>query len=82
MSVEKKQLSLKIDLFPENLETLNNDLKRINDALNKACKAGNFDLKEAGLIGVSVENFAHLIFGLSNSAKTQLEKTNESLEKK
>lgn len=82
MSMEKKQLELKINLFPENLETLSSDLKRINEALNKACKAGTFDLKEAGLIGVSIENFAHLLFGLSNSAKNLLEKANETLDKK
>lgn len=82
MTAEKKQLSLKLDLFPENLETLNNDLKRIVDALNKSCKAGNFELKEAGLLSISIENFAHLIFGLTNSAKNLLEKANENLENK
>jgi hypothetical protein len=81
MTTDRKQLELKINLFPENLETLSTDLKRINDALNKACKTGTFDLKEAGLVGVSIENFAHLLFGLSNSAKNLLEKANENLEK-
>ena len=80
MTTEKKQLELKINLFPENLETLSTDLKRINESLNKACKAGTFDLKEAGLVSVSIENFAHLLFGLSNSAKNLLEKANEKLE--
>lgn len=79
---EKKQLSLKIDLFQENLETLNNDVKRLNEALNKACKGGIFDLKEATLANISLENFAHLVLGLSNSAKSLLEKSNENLEKK
>lgn len=78
----KKQLSLKIDLSPENLETLSSDIKRLIDALNKACKAGVFDLKEASLLNISVENFAHLLVGLSNSARTLLEKANENLEKK
>lgn len=82
MSTEKKQLCLKIDLSPEHLEILNNDFKRINEALNKACKAGTFDLKEAGMLGVSIENFGHLIFSLTNSAKNLLEKTNENLDKK
>jgi hypothetical protein len=79
--MENQKIPLKIDLFPENLETLNNDVKRLSDGLDKGCKMGAFNLKESQLLCTSIENFAQLVLLLSQSAQQTLEKAKE-LEKK
>ena len=71
------KIQLKIDLFPENLETLNNDVKRLSDGLEKGCKMGAFSLKESQLLCTSIENFAQLVLLLSQSAQQTLEETKE-----
>jgi hypothetical protein len=71
------KLQIKIDLFPENLETLNNDVKRLSDGLEKGCKMGAYSLKESQLLCTSIENFAQLVLLLSQSAQQTLEKFKE-----
>lgn len=79
--MEQQKISIKIDLLPENLETLNNDVKRLSDGLEKGCKVGAFSLKESQLLCTSIENFAQIVLLLSQSAQQTLEKLKE-IEKK
>jgi hypothetical protein len=74
---QKKNIPIKIDLLPENLETLNNDVKRLSEGLEKGCKEGVFGLKESQLLCTSLENFAQLVLLLSQSAQQTLEKLKE-----
>lgn len=76
------RISLKIDLFPENLETLNNDVKRLTEGLEKGCKMGAFNLKESQLLCTSIENFAQIVLLLTQSANQTLEKLKEQTNNK
>ena len=75
------KIPLRIDLLPENLETLNNDIKRLNEGLEKGCKSGAFGLKESQLLCTSLENCAQLVLLLTQNAQQTLEKL-KTLEKK
>jgi hypothetical protein len=79
--MEQQKIPVKVDLLPENLETLNNDVKRLNEGLEKGCKMGAFGLKESQLLCTSIENFAQIVLLLSQSAQQTLEKLKD-VEKK
>jgi hypothetical protein len=81
MDQENKKIPIRIDLSPDNIEILNNDIKRLNDCLEKSCKSGVFSLKESQLVCTSLENFASLVLLISQSVQQTLEKMQE-MEKK
>jgi hypothetical protein len=76
-SKNQQKIQVKLDLAPENLDTLNNDIKRLNEGLEKGCKSGVFGLKESQLLCTSLENFAQVLLLLSQSAQEILEKTSK-----
>ena len=71
---QPKKISVKIDVTPENLEVLNNDVKRLNEGLEKACQNGTYGLKESQMLCTSIENFASIVMQIMQSTQTTLEK--------
>lgn len=71
---QPKNIPVRIDVTPENLEVLNNDVKRLNEGLEKACQNGTYGLKESQLLCTSIENFASIVMQITQSAQVTLEK--------
>jgi hypothetical protein len=67
------KIPVKLDLTQSDLELLNNDIKRLSEGLNKASKAGVFELKESQLLCTSIENLAQVVLGMTQNAKQTLE---------
>jgi hypothetical protein len=77
---QQNTIPIKFDITVNNLEVLTNDLKRINEGLEKGCKGGIYGLKESQLLCTSMENFTSIILQITQSAQQTFSKV-ENLEK-
>lgn len=68
---KKTKLEIKLELTMEHLDILNNDARRLMEALEKAAKKGTYGLKESQTLCNSLENYSSLLMMITQSAQQQ-----------
>ncbi len=72
---KQKTIPIQLDISTVQLATLANDLKRLNDGLEKSCSKGVFSMKETQSLCESIENFEQLLHHILQLMNQTIEKT-------
>lgn len=72
---KQKTIPIQLDISTVQLATLANDLKKLNDGLEKSCGKGVFGMKETQSLCGSIENFEQLLHHMAQLMNQTIEKT-------